>query len=140
VPGLAPGPIFNRTSPPIDCDAANRVRLIHPTENQNGLLILWAGALVTEVFAGSSEDQGIVTLKDSADTTLGITFTAANATGDAVGDILAPAANTVAIGATSGSALVIVPAGLGVDALVTQLVAGTPTGAMKVTILAVPIA
>jgi hypothetical protein len=138
-PGHVP-PIFNRWSLSIETVAANIALLIHPTENQNGLLVLWAGALITETFAGDTEDQGIITLQDTAGTTLGATFTAADAGADAVNDIIAPLANKVAIGAASGSLLVPVPAGLGVQAKVTQLTSGaSEQGAMKVGLLAVPI-
>ncbi len=135
------GPMIHRTSAAIDCDAANEAMLIHPTENQNGLLLLWAGAIVTEVFAGATEDQGIVTLQDTDGTTLGATFTASNAAADVVNDIIAPLANKVAIGAATGSLLVIVPAGKGVKAKVTQLTSGAgAAGAMKVIAIAIPIA
>ncbi len=135
------GPIFNRWSPSIATAAANLALLVHPTENQNGLLVLWAGALVTVTFAGATQDQGIITLQDTAGTTLGITMTASNLGADAVDDIVAPAANTVPIGAATGSAIVTVPAGLGVQAKVTQLTSGAgEQGAMKVGLIAVPIA
>lgn len=135
------GPIFNRWSASIETVAANLALLIHATENQNGLLVLWAGALVTEQFGGGTQDQGIVTLQDTDGTTLGITFTPSDAGADAVGDIIPPAANSVAIGAALGNALVIVPAGKGVQAKVTQLTSGTSeAGAMKVGLIAVPVA
>lgn len=135
------GPMFNRWSPSIETAAANIALLIHPSENHNGLLVLWAGAMVTETFAGGTEDQGIITLQDTDGTTVGVTFTAANAGADAVDDIIAPAANSVAIGATSGSALVMVPAGKGLQAKVTQLTSGAgEQGAMKVGVIAMPIA
>jgi len=135
------GPMIHRTSASIDCVAANEALLIHHTENQNGLIILWAGAIVTEVFAGATQDQGIVTLQDTDGTTLGTTFTAANTSADVVNDLLAAAANSVAIGAISGSLMTVVPAGKGVKAKVTQLTAGAgAAGAMKVIAIAIPIA
>jgi hypothetical protein len=131
-------PIFNRVSPAIDVDAANLVLLIHPTENQNGLLITDAFALITEVMAGSTQDQGIITLQDTAGTTLGITFTPTDAAADAVNDKVEGVGT--ARQAATGVLMVPVPAGLGVQAKVTQPTTGTPAGAMKVFVTAVPAA
>ena len=134
-------PSFSRWSPSIETAAANIAQLIHPTENPSGLLVIWAAALVTETFGGDTEDQGIVTLQDTDGTTLGITLTPTDAGGDAVDDVIAPAANSVAIGAATGSAMIVVPAGKGVQAKVTQLTSGaSEQGAMKVGVIAIPIA
>lgn len=140
MPGLGPAPIFNRWSPSIETVAANKALLVHATENHNGLLVLWAGALVTETFAGDTEDQGIITLEDTDGTDI-TTFTPSDAGADAVNDIVASAANKLAIGAATGSLLAIVAAGKGIQALVSQLTSGAnEQGAMKVGVIAVPIA
>ena len=132
-------PLFNRWSPAIDCTAANLALLVHPTENQNGLYVHSAWGIVTEQFGGDTEDQGIVTLQDTAGTTLGITLTPSDAGADAVGDIVAAVANSTLANAATGSALVMVPAGKGVQAKVTQLASGTSAaGGMKVGLIAIP--
>lgn len=142
MPGLGSGgvaPIFHRWSPSIETVAANIALLIHPTENQNGLLVRLPLAIVTETFGGDTEDQGVITLQDTDGTTLGITFTPTNAGADAVGDVINPAGD--AEGAATGVALVVVPAGKGVQAKVTQLTSGaSEQGAMKVGLVAMPIA
>jgi len=143
MPALGGGgcnPIFNRVSASIETAAANIALLIHPTENQNGLVIWDAWAMVTETFAGGDQDQGIVTLQDTDGTTLGITFTATDGSGDAVDDIIAAAGGVMTRAATN-AAIVPVPAGKGVQAKVTQLTAGAgEQGAMKVGAIALPIA
>lgn len=134
------GPIFNRWSPSIETAAANKALLIHATENQNGLLVLWAGGLVTETFGGGTEDQGIITIEDTDGTDI-TTLTPSDAGADAVNDIVSSAANKVAIGAATGSLMAVVGAGKGIQALVSQLTSGTSEqGAMKVGVIAVPIA
>jgi hypothetical protein len=130
-------PCFRRITPAIETVAANKALVIHPTENQNGLLILHALGLVVEAFAGDTEDQGIVTIEDTAGTDLA-TLTPSDAGADAIGDIIQ--ANVSSISAT-GVALVVVPAGLGVQCLVSQLTSGaSEAGSMKVYVEAVPVA
>lgn len=121
------GAFFVRTAQ-ITHTASHTVRLIHPTENHNGVLILWAGELIT---VASGAAASVITLRDTVGTTTGITFTS---TSDAIGDIVPGAANTMAIGAASGSALVQIPADLGLDAFVTT--AGT-SGAGTIIVLGV---
>jgi len=132
-------PEFIRVSPTIVATAANKALLIHATENQNGLLITEAFALVTTVMAGGTQDQGIITLQDTDGTTLGVTFTPSDAGADAVDDKVEGVGS--ARQAATGVAMVVVPAGKGVQAVVTQLCSGTSAaGAMKVFVKAFPIA
>lgn len=142
--GLRDSSLVARLSPIIETKALNMAVIINPNENQNGLIIHHAFAILTEVMVGDSEDQGIITLKDSAGTTLAITFTPTNAAADAIDDVIQAAANTVAATAATGSAMVVVPAGLGVNAVVTQVsvdaVPANSAGAMKIVVLCSPIA
>lgn len=123
-----------------DCDGDNGDTDSHvliPAEmNPNGLLILGIYAVVTEQMAGSSEDQGVVTVSDESDNALA-TLTASDAAADAVGDIVVGYA---AAAATTGDAAVTVAAGEYVDAAVTQQTSGgTPAGKMKVYVHAIPL-
>jgi hypothetical protein len=83
-------------------DAA--VHTLIPAEwNKNGLLILGCYGRVTEQFAGT-EDQGIVTIKDTAGSPATIaTLTASNAGADAVGDIIVGAAMAPVFGSATGT-------------------------------------
>jgi len=113
--------------------------LIPPAWNKTGLLILDTIGIVTEVFAGATQDQGIVTIKDTAGTpnTIG-TVTAADASADALNDVLVGTGG--ASRATSGDAGKLVAAGLGVTGAVTQPTSGTSAaGKMKVRVLAAPV-
>lgn len=123
-----------------DCDGDNGDTDSHvliPAEmNPNGLLILGIYAVVTEQMAGSSEDQGVVTVSDESDNSLA-TLTATDAAADAVGDIVVGYASGAA---STGDAAVTVAAGEYVDAAVTQQTSGgTPAGKMKVYIHAIPL-
>ena len=124
------GAMFIRTGQ-ITHTASHTIRLIHPTENHNGILILWAGELLT---TGTGATSSVITLRDTAGTTTGVLFTSTVTAGDAVGDIIPGTANTMAIGAAIGSALVKIPADLGLDAFVTT--AGT-SGAGTIIVLGV---
>lgn len=133
-------PLISAMTPAMTCTAAHKAMLIHPSQNFNGLVVLAAFGLVTTQWAGGTEDQAVITLKDTADTTLGITLSGAN--GGAAAATLMVAALTVLHGtAAAGDAIVIVPAGLGVYAHVTQLCSGAgAAGAAKVGLLAMPVA
>lgn len=131
LPGLGfDGAMFTRTAQ-ITHTASHTVRLIHPTENHNGILILWAGEFLTSATGATSS---VITLRDTAATTTAILFTSTVTSGDAVGDIIPGTANTMAIGAAIGSALVKIPADLGLDAFVTT--AGT-SGAGTIIVMGV---
>jgi len=137
-------PVIERVSPAVTVTAlTNMALLIDPTENHNGLIITRAFAIVTTAMAGSSEDQGEVTLQDTDGTTLGIVMIGTNTTPDVAGDIILPTGTVVdnhATPAATGAAVVIVPADKGVRVKCTQATAGTPAGAVKVYVKAVPIA
>ena len=85
-----------------------------------------AYAEITEVMAGSSEDQMIVTVQDEDDNAKA-TLTAANAAADAAGDIIIGSAG--AFVDTSGAAMVKIPVGKAVEAYVSQATSGgSPAG------------
>ena len=100
------------------------------------MLVRSAYAVVTEQFAGSTQDQGIVTLQDSAGSSINITFTAADAGADAVDDaILNGGSDNTLNEAASGEALAIIPAKKGLKAVVTQTTSGgTPAGKMQIVV------
>ena len=122
-----------------DCadDSSNPTIVLIPASlNKNGLIIKRIWALVTEVFAGT-EDQGIVTVSDESDNSLG-TLTASDASGDAVDAIIQGSGNSTED--ATGTALTTVAAGEYVDAVVTQQTTGACTGKMLVCVeyIAVP--
>lgn len=98
--------------------------------NKLGLILLAAYGLVTEVFGGASQDQGIVTIEDSDGTDL-CTLTPSDGGADAAGDVIVGTAKI--LGATTGDAVKTVAAGKGVQALVSQATSGAgAAGKMKV--------
>lgn len=116
-------------------DAAAHV-LIPAEHNPHGLLLLATLAVVTEVFGGDGEDQGVVSVR--YDTTAVSTITATNGAADATGDILVGTLSIIA--ASSGAVAPIIPAGKAVNAIVSQATSGTgAAGKMKVYIVAVPL-
>jgi len=124
-----------------DCDGANGDVLEHVLipawMNRHGLLILGVFGIVTEVFAGSSEDQGIITIEDEDDNAIS-TLTASNAAADAVNDVIVGTNDLYS--ATSGDAAKVVAAGKAVQGFVSQQTSGgTPAGKMKVYIRAIPL-
>lgn len=124
-----------------DCDGANGDTddhvLLQAAWNETGLIVEEIWAEVTEVFAGSTEDQGIVTIKDTADNTLA-TLTPSNAAADAAGDIVV---GYMLQAAATGAALKKVAAGVGIKGLVTQQTSGgTPAGKLKVRVKVRPLA
>lgn len=111
--------------------------LIPAEMNPNGLLLIEAIALVTEVFAGSSEDQGIVTIEDTDGTDI-TTFTPTDAAADVVNDIVKGAGDAAT--AATGDAARLVAAGKGVQGKVTQFTSGgSPAGKMKVYLVFMPL-
>jgi hypothetical protein len=122
------------TSPEISCTALNKVIMIHPTMNSNGLYISQAAAVVREVFGGATQDQGRISLQDTDGTALNIAFLPSDAAADAVEDVIAQeASNTKLYGAATGVALTKVAAGKGVQAAVTQVTSGAgAAGKMKI--------
>lgn len=127
-------------SPPYEFDTETDVTLrtlIPAAWNTGGLLIIENLGVVTEVFAGAGQDQGIVTIKDTdaVPNTLS-TLTPSDAGADAIGDIVR-GTNPV-LAAATGTAIKTVTAGLGVTGQVTQQVSGAgAAGKMRVRVLAI---
>jgi len=127
----------------VDCENASEVvQLIPARANHGGLVVVAAFAVVTEQFGGDTEDQGVVTLYDSADASLNLTFTPADAGADAINDIIREAGSADdVITATSGDAGAVVGAGKGVYAKVTTAVSGaSAAGKLKVVVIAAALA
>lgn len=120
-----------------DCGAAAKtVVLIPASQNKNGLIIRRLWGIVTEVMAGSSEDQGVVTVSDESNNSIG-TLTPSNAAADGVGDnVLGAIAD---MDDATGTALVTVAAGEFVDAILTQICAGTPAGKILLVLEYIPV-
>jgi predicted RecA/RadA family phage recombinase len=119
-----------------ETDATEHV-LIPASQNPNGLLILAIYGVVTEVFGGASEDQGIVTVKDGDGNSLA-TLTPTNAGADAIGDVIVGTGKV--LGATTGDAIKTVAAGKTVTGIVSQATSGaSAAGKMKVYVLATPL-
>lgn len=107
--------------------------LIPATINKTGLFVLSVLGVVKEVFAGSSQDQGIVTIKDDDGNTI-TTLTPSDAGADDVNDILA---GWSAFGQSTGAAGKYVAPGKGVYGYVSQQTSGgTPSGKTQVIVLA----
>jgi len=139
------GPM-RRVTAAIAVTALNTVGIIWPEENGTGLIVDFCYALITTAMVGSSEDQGIITVRDTAGSPNTIcTLTPSDGGADAIGDFVPGDAVGGALtvggsaGAALGEAIVSVAAGLGIDAIVSQATAGTPAGAMKVVLQASPI-
>lgn len=109
-----------------------------PSElNPHGLLLLGAYGIVTEQFAGSSEDQGIVTIQDEDDTAI-CTLTASDSGADALNDVIVGTSDVFS--ATSGDAAKVVAANKDVEGIVSQATSGgSPAGKMKVYLLFMPL-
>ena len=97
--------------------------------NRHGLLFVGAFGIVTEIMAGSSEDQGIITIEDEDDNVLS-TITASNSAADAVNDVLIGTNDLYS--ATSGDAAKVIAAGKAIQGFVSQQTTGTPAGKIKV--------
>lgn len=124
-----------------DCDGDNGDTdehvLIPASQNPHGLLILGVFGVVTEQMAGSSEDQGIVTVEDEDDNAV-CTLTASDSAADAIGDVIVGTSDLYS--ATTGDAAKTVAAGKAVQGYVSQQTSGgTPAGKMKVYVRAIPL-
>jgi predicted RecA/RadA family phage recombinase len=134
----APRPVLDPIVYEFDCEGGGTAahQLIPAEQNPNGLMILGVWGVVSEVFAGSSQDQGIVTVSDESDNAI-CTLTPSDAGADALGDIIT--GYSIGDDAT-GVAGKTVAAGEYVDAAVTQQTSGTSAaGKMKVYVLAIPL-
>lgn len=110
--------------------------LLAAAQNPTGLLIEQVLGVVTEVFAGASEDQGVVTIADTADNTI-TTITVADSGADAAGDVRL---GYRLAGATAGDAAKVVAAGEGITGQVTTATSGSgAAGKVKVYITALPL-
>lgn len=111
--------------------------LLYASQNPTGLLIKEIYGRVTEVFGGASEDQGIITVRDTVPNTLA-TLTPSDAGADAAGDIIVGYA---AAAASTGAATKTVAPGVGIEAIVTQATSGAgAAGKAKVYIAFQPLA
>jgi len=118
----------------VDTDAHT---LIPASMNPTGLLSLGVYGVITEQMAGSSQDQGIVTIADSGPNTIG-TLTPSDSAADAIGDVIV--GTSPVLGASTGAAIKTVAAGLSVTGQVTQVTAGgSPAGKYRVYVLATPL-
>lgn len=131
-------PLISRMSAAIDCTGLNIVPIIHPSENHNGLVIVHAFAVITEAFTGT-EDQGVVTLEDTAGTDSGITFTPSDGGADAINDLI-PAVGATSIVGTLGLLMVPIPADKGLQAIVTTVTTDSAAGIIKIGVICMPIA
>lgn len=110
--------------------------LIPAEQNPHGLLLIGVYGVITEQMAGSSQDQGIVSIRHG--TTAVSTLTPSDAAADAIGDIIVGSLS--AAHASTGAVAPVIPAGLAVNGIVTQATSGgSPAGKYKVYIIAVPL-
>lgn len=124
----------------IDTETDTDVHTLIPAAwNKSGMLLLNAFGIVTEVFGGGTEDQGIITLKDTESSPNTIcTLTPSNAGADALKDVV-QASGGVVMGASTGGLMVVVAAGKGVTATCTQAVTGTSAaGKLRVQCIGIP--
>jgi hypothetical protein len=129
----------------IDCELGQSpqdVTVIPAAWNAGGLLIEECVGVVTEVFGGATQDQGIITLKDSDGTSLNVTLTPSDAGADAVNDVVVAAGTSkTAERAATGDPAAVVAAGKGVRAVVTQATSGAgAAGKVRVIVKAVRLA
>jgi len=106
--------------------------------NRRGVVLELVYGIVTEQFAGDTEDQGVVTVYDEDDNALA-TLTPSDGGADAVGDMIIGTIPILISGST-GNAAKIVAAGKAIDCKVTQETSGgTPAGKMKVYLVVRPL-
>lgn len=111
--------------------------LLAAANNVNGAIGLHFFGVISTVMGGDSQDQQIITLYDSDDNALA-TLTPSDAAADAAGDIVVGTNSAAA--ASTGAALIIIPAGKGAYVKTTQACAGTgAAGAMKVHLVLKPL-
>jgi predicted RecA/RadA family phage recombinase len=125
--------------PELDCETGEDTaehEVIPAAANPVGWIVKAIFARVTEVMAGSSEDQGVVTVYDEDDNALA-TLTASDAAADALGDVIE---GYFLHEAATGDALKTVAAAKNIYAKVTQATSGgTPAGKMRVYVEVVPL-
>lgn len=116
-------------SPIISVAAANIVTVIPKSWNANGLYVREVIGVCTTDFSSATP---VFTVQDTAGTTLGITF--ATATTTDAGELMLPVGGAEFGRGTQDAALVLVPAGLGIDIVTTA----SGTGAAKFWIQCIP--
>lgn len=123
-----------------DCETgvdATAHTLIPAALNPNGLILLAAYGIVSEVFGGGTQDQGIVTIRDS-DANAICTLTPSDAAADALNDVVVGTFDLFS--AATGDVAKIVAAGKGVQGIVSQPTSGSAVaGKMKVYVLFIPL-
>lgn len=134
-----PRPPFDPIVFEFDCEAGtlNEKHTLVPSEmNPNGLLITGVYAIVTEVFAGATEDQGVVTVEDGDGNAI-ITCTVADAGADAAGDVrLGYRLDSAAAGDVAKT----VAAGKKITGKISQKTGGAgAAGKMKIYVTAIPL-
>lgn len=116
-------------------DAATHI-LVPAAFNPTGFLITGVYGLVTEVFGGASQDQGIVTVEDTDGTDIA-TLTPSDSGADVVNDIIS---GYSAYAASTGAAAKVVAANKGIRGVITQATSGAgAAGKMKVYVTYVPL-
>lgn len=127
------GGVIQRVSATLDITAASDVTtLIFKNENHNGLVITHCAMYLTTLTDGT---QCVITLRDTAGTTTGITLTSSTTPGDAAKDSVLGIKTLFQ--AATGGAIIFIPADLGLEAFVTT---ATGTGAGIILVEAWPIA
>ncbi len=107
----------------VDHAEASKLTLLPAALNAGGATVLAFWGEVTEQSAGASEDQLIVGLYEQDEGTAKSTITAANASGDAIGDVVK--GTGCALNATDGAVLAKVAAGKAVQVGVSQATSGS---------------
>lgn len=122
-----------------DGSSTDPITLLDASDNPNGCLVFAAFGRVTEAPAGASEDQMALTAKDTAETPNTLFTLTTSATPDALDDVI-QASGGVISGASSGAAITVLPAGVGVTATLTQPTAGAgAAGKLAVQLVVVPL-
>jgi len=131
--GIWAGNILTVVTPALDlCTSAQKILLVHETDNHNGLILLTCAAYTVEIHACTGA-AGVATIQHTADTTMGCTLTAVDNMADK--DVIVGAGGCLWNPATaSDDACVIAPAGKQVNAdVTTQSDEGTAeTGQIKI--------
>ncbi|MBX3396508.1 MAG: hypothetical protein KF841_14195 [Phycisphaerae bacterium] len=115
--------------------------LIPALFNKTSLLVFAVCGVITEVFAGASQDQGIITIQDTDGTPINLTLTPTDAGADALNDIVQEGGSSATVvNAATGNLGAVAAAGKGIQAAVTQATSGAgAAGKMKVVLVAVPL-
>ena len=113
------GHLLTVVSPEIDWTVAGeKVLLVHETQNPNGLVCVACASLTTEEHLTTSAG-GVVTMQHTADTTMGITFTSADAV--VINDVIIGVGGLWNPAVATGAAVVPAPAGKQINLDVTTV-------------------